>query len=533
MSLCTTATRRRLTTATLVAAALCGLTLASVPAAAIPSPATPSPAPHAAAGQAQQGPVGRAFAEAAARHDVPRDLLVALGWSETHLDGHGGAPSQAHGFGVMHLTDNPRNRTLREAAALTGHPLSRLRTDTAANIHGAAAVLRSYADDLGLNAAERRDPGAWYAAVARYSGTGKQAAALSADSVYGFLAGGLLARPGGPRGTEEVVVLGQSVSPDKGAYAKAGLSIQSTDYGPARWVPASSTNYTSGRSASINKVVVHVTQGSYAGAISWFQNPSSNVSAHYVIRSSDGEITQMVRNRDTAWHARSANSSSLGIEHEGWVDNPSWFTDTMYRSSAALTKHLCDTYGIPKDRAHVTGHNELPDNDHTDPGPHWNWTYYMQLVGGTSGSVDGISFSSYPTLTSGATGAHVKALQTLLKAQSFDPGAVDGQFGPATLSAVKAFQTSRKLAADGTVGPKTWTALLSAGDRPTLRQGSTGEAVKRLQRALTAALGKTVTIDGSFGPGTDSAVRSYQSSRGLVADGIVGTGTWTALQAGR
>ncbi|MFI2434282.1 peptidoglycan-binding protein [Streptomyces sp. NPDC018693] len=528
MSLRTRTTRRRLTTATLVAAALCGLTLTSVPAAAIPSPA-----PHATADRARQGPVGRAFAEAAARHDVPRDLLIALGWSETHLDGHDGAPSQAHGFGVMHLTDNPRNRTLSEAAALTGHSLARLRTDTAANIDGAAAVLRSYADDLGLNAAERRDPGAWYAAVARYSGAGQQAAALYADSVYGFLADGLLARPGGPRGTEEVVVVGQPVSPDKGAYAQAELSVQSTDYGPARWVPASSTNYTSGRSASINKVVVHVTQGSYAGAISWFQNPSSNVSAHYVIRSSDGEVTQMVRNRDTAWHARSANSSSLGIEHEGWVDNPSWFTDTMYRSSAALTKHLCDTYGIPKDRAHIVGHNDLPDNDHTDPGPHWNWTYYMQLVGGTSGSVDGISFSSYPTLISGATGAHVKALQTLLKAQSFDPGSVDGQFGPATLSAVQAFQTSRKLNPDGEVGPKTWTALLSAGDRPILSRGSTGEAVKRLQRALTAALGKTVTIDGVFGSGTESAVTSYQKTRGLEVDGKVGAATWTALQAGR
>lgn len=531
MYLCKAATRRRLTTAALVVATVSGLALTSVPAAS-----ASSHAPRAATDRAGHGPVGHAFAEAAARHDVPRDLLVALGWSETHLDGHNGAPSQANGFGVMHLADNPDNRTLREAAALTGRPLSLLRTDTAANIHGAAAVLRSYADDLGLSAAERRDPNAWYPAVARYSGAGEQAAALYADSVYDVLAGGLLARPGGTRGTEEVVVVGRPVSPDKGAYADASgasLGIQSTDYGPALWVPASTSNYTAGRSAAINKVVVHVTQGSYAGAISWFQNPAAQVSAHYVIRSSDGQITQMVRNRDTAWHARSANSSSLGIEHEGWVDNPSWFTDSMYRSSAALTKHLCDTYGIPKDRAHVVGHNELPDNDHTDPGPHWNWTYYMQLVGGTSGSVDGISFSSYPTLQYGATGAHVKALQTLLKSQSFDPGAVDGQFGPTTLSAVKAFQSSRKLTADGVVGRKTWTALLSAGDRPTLRLGSTGEAVKRLQRALTAALGKTVAIDGSFGAATDSAVRSYQSSRGLVVDGIVGSGTWTALQAGR
>ncbi|EFL41934.1 peptidoglycan recognition protein family protein, partial [Streptomyces griseoflavus] len=262
-------------------------------------------------------------------------------------------------------------------------------------------------------------------------------------------------------------------------------------------------------------------------------NPAAQVSAHYVIRSSDGEVTQTVRDRDTAWHARSANSSSLGIEHEGWVDDPSWFTDSMYRSSAALTRHLCDTYGIPKDRTHIRGHSELPDNDHTDPGAHWNWAYYMELVGGTAGSTDGISFTSYPTLKRGATGEHVRALQTLLKAQSFDPGTVDGSFGPATESAVKAFQASRKLVADGSVGPKTWTALLSAGQVVTVRGGSTGEAVKRLQRALTAALGRTVAVDGTFGSATESAVVSYQSSRGLTADGIAGPATWSALQSGR
>ncbi|WP_040907464.1 hypothetical protein [Streptomyces griseoflavus] len=96
------ATRRRLTTATLVAATVSALTLTAMPAGA-----APSPAPTAAA-QAQQAPSARDFAQAAARHGVPRDLLVAVGWSETHLDGHNGAPSQAHGFGVMHLVEKPR-----------------------------------------------------------------------------------------------------------------------------------------------------------------------------------------------------------------------------------------------------------------------------------------------------------------------------------------------------------------------------------------------------------------------------------------
>ncbi|GGV83340.1 hypothetical protein GCM10015535_26220 [Streptomyces gelaticus] len=477
-------------------------------------------------------PMNRAFARAAAEFDVPRDLLTAVGYGETRLDGHAGRPSQAGGYGVMHLMSNPTNRSLERAAALTGKPLAELRTDTAANILGGAAVLRSYADKLGLDARDRDDIDAWYPAVARYGGAQGPAAALYADTVYAFLANGLKAVvPGG----ELISVTSRPVSPHKGALS-AAVRTQSPDYPSARWVAASPNNFTAGRSAKINKVVVHVTQGSYAGSISWFQNPTAEVSAHYVVRSSDGEITQMVRDKDTAYHARSANSSALGIEHEGFIDDPSWFTDTMYRSSAALTKHLCDRYGIPKDRAHIIGHSEAPGNDHTDPGPYWDWNRYMQLVGGdTRGGegADGLSFTSYAPQRSGSTGAQVKAVQQLLNEQGYSAGAVDGSFGPATKTAVTAYQAARGLDADGVVGARTWTALLSAGATPTLQQGTSGDGVKRLQRSLTAALGSTVGIDGTFGPTTATAVRGYQTSRGLTADGIVGPATWTALQTGR
>ncbi len=229
-----------------------------------------------------------------------------------------------------------------------------------------------------------------------------------------------------------------------------------------------------------------------------------------MIRSSDGEVTQTVRDKDTAWHARSANASSVGIEHEGWVDEPAWFTDAMYRSSAALTSHLSAKFGIPKDRAHIVGHVEVPGNDHTDPGPHWDWNYYMELIGGDPGNGgDGLTFPLYTTQQSGSSGPQVTAVQTLLTQQKYSPGKVDGLFGATTKSAVEKFQRDRSLDADGMVGPKTWTALLSAGSTPLLKQGGSGDAVKRLQRALTAALGKTVGVDGSFGPATDSAVCSY------------------------
>ncbi|MFD9428114.1 MULTISPECIES: peptidoglycan-binding protein [unclassified Streptomyces] len=525
-----TAARTRGRASVLAALTVTALVATGHPAVAADPDAASADSPAASA--VASDPMNRAFARAAEEFGVPRDLLAAVGYGETHLDGHAGAPSQANGYGVMHLVSNPANRSLEKAAALTGEPFSRLRRDTETNIRGGAAVLRAHADALGLDRAERRDLDSWYPAVARYSGARDTAATLYADAVYTFLAEGLRTTvPGG----EEVTVTSRPVAPRKGALSSADVTTQSPDYPSALWVPAHANNFASGRSATVDKVVVHVTQGSYAGSISWFQNATSKVSSHYVIRSSDGQVTQMVRDSDTAYHAKSANASSLGIEHEGYVDDPSWFTDSMYRSSAALTGYLCDRYGIPKDRSHIIGHSEAPGNDHTDPGVNWNWTSYMQLVGGSPGGgtgSDALDFTSYATQQQGSTGAQVTAVQKLLKEQGYEPGAVDGNFGPATKSAVQAFQGARKLTADGAVGPRTWTALLSAGTTPTLTRGGSGDAVKRLQRSLTAALGSTVGIDGSFGPTTDTAVRGYQSARKLSSDGSVGPATWAALQAG-
>ncbi|WP_282297333.1 peptidoglycan recognition family protein [Stenotrophomonas sp. PS02289] len=181
------------------------------------------------------------------------------------------------------------------------------------------------------------------------------------------------------------------------AKAATEVGIASTDYGPAIWTPASASNYGSSRSAAISAVTVHTTQGSYAGTISWFQNAAAGVSAHYVIRSSDGQVTQMVRHTDTAWHVRNQNSYTLGIEHEGWVDNSSWYTDAMYSASAALVRHFCASYsaiscasayngpassGLNELAASVKikGHQHFPGQSHTDPGINWNWGKYYGLI---------------------------------------------------------------------------------------------------------------------------------------------------------
>jgi len=166
---------------------------------------------------------------------------------------------------------------------------------------------------------------------------------------------------------------------------RAGAQTQAVDYPGAEWQPASTSNYTvSNRPTSypLDYVVIHVTQETYPDALSIFQNPAKQVSIHYLVRSADGHVAQCVRETDVAWHAGNwdYNTRSIGIEHEGWVDQPAYFTDALYEQSARLTAAICTKYGLPKDRAHIIGHYEVPGTDHTDPGPNWDWTRYIRLV---------------------------------------------------------------------------------------------------------------------------------------------------------
>ena len=156
------------------------------------------------------------------------------------------------------------------------------------------------------------------------------------------------------------------------------------DFRGARWVAASSANYRRADRPddySIDRVIIHVTQGDFASAVKAFEDPDHKAAAHYIVRR-DGHITQMIRELDVAFHAgnREYNERSVGIEHEGFVERRSSFTDAMYASSARLTAGICRRYGIPVDREHVIGHVEVPGTDHTDPGRYWDWDRYMGLV---------------------------------------------------------------------------------------------------------------------------------------------------------
>jgi hypothetical protein len=175
---------------------------------------------------------------------------------------------------------------------------------------------------------------------------------------------------------------------------------KSLQYGPAIWNPAPSCNFSSRNGVAISAITIHTIQGTYSSAISWSQNCASNVSFHYVIRSSDGQVTQMVLEQDKGWHVGSENPYTIGYEHEGYVDNPIWYTEAMYNSSADLSKDIINSgYGIPALRTFfgdatvgintlggctkIKGHQHYPNQSHTDPGINWDWEKYYKLINDT------------------------------------------------------------------------------------------------------------------------------------------------------
>lgn len=182
-------------------------------------------------------------------------------------------------------------------------------------------------------------------------------------------------------------------SVDGVAEAPAPLALVTADYPGAFWVPAAPTNYTVANRPvdyPIDMIVIHDIEGSYASAIKMFQDPKRLGSAHYIV-SYKGQVTQMVAEKNIAWHAGNwdYNTRSIGIEHEGYAAINT-YTSKEYYASARVAASICSRWGVPLDRKHVIGHSQVPDPNnpklfggsehHTDPGRYWNWTGYLGLA---------------------------------------------------------------------------------------------------------------------------------------------------------
>ena len=161
-------------------------------------------------------------------------------------------------------------------------------------------------------------------------------------------------------------------------------------------------------------------------------------------------------------------------------------------------------------------------------------------------------------LTIGSRGDSVRVLQYFLSYISafndFIPAVnIDGEYGNATLEAVKAFQRFKGLADTGVVNEETWNQIYyeyrnlleaSPGNQGQivaqpypgieLRQGMSGESIRLIQEylsfiALYFRAINTVATTGYFGPGTAAAVRRFQSEFGLSPTGVVDEATWNRI----
>lgn len=388
----------------------------------------------------------QAYLNAAADYGVPESVLLGVSYLESRWNTNAGTPSTAAGYGPMHLTDavyvkslpvsghygpqeDPRGdssrpavaadhpagavpsgkalQTLDAAVGLTGTSAAALRTDPAANIRGGAALLASYQKALAGPIGTAGDPAAWYGAVARYSGAeNTDAAAAFAEEVYAII------REGASRITDDghrIVLPARAVAPVRSWLDKLGLrrpapqpaGVECPRTVACEWIPAPYEKYGPGAGdygnhdlsdrparQQIEYIVIHDTEESWATTLKLVQDPTY-VSWHYSLRSLDGQIAQHVKTKDVAWQAGNwcVNAKSVGLEHEGFAAQGTWYTEAMYRSSAKLVRYLAHKLGVPLDRQHIIGHDNVPGTlpstvhrMHTDPGPYWDWAHYFDLM---------------------------------------------------------------------------------------------------------------------------------------------------------
>ncbi|MEV6839458.1 peptidoglycan recognition family protein [Streptomyces sp. NPDC051133] len=395
--------------------------------------------PLSADDDAQDRVLQDAFADAAREYHVPRNVLMGVSYMQSRWDSHPGAPSVAGGYGPMHLVDPGRAKPpalaagpqggngvppgtvgtpaaaaagasggravqpadLERAARLIGAPAGRLRTDAVANVRGGAALLAATQRQLGKPLSD--NPADWWEAVKRFPGTADvTSAATYANDVFSLI------HKGAHRTTAEGQKISLPASP--GVHPRAvhvrdarrSKNVECPAELTCDWLAAAYQeidddgdygNHDLGdrpKDQKIDSIVIHDTEASLQSMFQTVQDPTE-ASWHYSIRSSDGHVTQHIRTKDEAWHSGNQfiNARSIGIEHEGFLRQPgTWFTETMYRTSARLVRFLAKKYGIPLDRQHIYGHDNVPapttdsiPDMHDDPGPFWDWRHYFDLLG--------------------------------------------------------------------------------------------------------------------------------------------------------
>jgi hypothetical protein len=130
---------------------------------------------------------------------------------------------------------------------------------------------------------------------------------------------------------------------------------------------------------------------------------------------------------------------------------------------------------------------------------------------------------TWPVQSAGNRGEDVRAIQSLLVDRGVSVS-VTGYFGPATRDAVRTFQGKVGLTSTGVVNEATWKKLIRQ-----LAHGSTGSAVRAVQRLLNEKSAASLPVTGFFGDLTKRAVAAFQRHMGLAETGKVDEATWRVL----
>ncbi|WP_052442988.1 N-acetylmuramoyl-L-alanine amidase [Streptacidiphilus neutrinimicus] len=374
----------------------------------------------------------------------PGDLATSV---QPDVDGGGAGPAgrlpSTRSLTELRRIDmaSPALHTLQTAAALAGVSAKRLRTDMRQSVRGGAALLAAYERGLHPQAGAQTplpaDPAQWWPAVVAYAqaetpSAGQQFAARVYDVVqYGAtrltddnqqvtlpaapsvrpaqLAGALaaLAAPADGGGATPECPSGLACTFTPAVY-RQNHKGSTTDYGDY----AQADRPTDGD--GVQYLVLHDSDGAREGAIAFAQDPTSYASAHYFV-GSDGSVTQLVPTKDIAWHSgsRTVDAHSIGIEHEGFaLRTGTWYTEAAYESTADLVRYLAARFGIPLDREHLLGQDDVPasaqsaaaaaspgsadsagtpdgadsadvvaDPTNAETGPYWDWSHLLDLVG--------------------------------------------------------------------------------------------------------------------------------------------------------
>jgi hypothetical protein len=301
---------------------------------------------------------------AATSAQVPATLLKAIGYVETRWqmvtsEEHEGVRAR---WGVMGLDAERAAR----GAQLAGRTLVQVQTEAQANIEAAAALLVDAGRASGARAA---DLASWQAAVGTFSGI------EDADARTEYVAAVYDVIRGGASSSAESGELIARVAATPVPLMPRAIGIASTDYAPA--IFRASPNFNARPAGTdVSLVVIHSCEGGYAGCWGWLRNSQAQSSAHYVVKEDGGEITQLVREADRAWHVAAAyrcslnnnvdcgkngvstNHFSVGIEHGGFASQASWPANQI-EESAKLTCNITRNQGIIRDRNHIVAHGQL------------------------------------------------------------------------------------------------------------------------------------------------------------------------------